>query len=81
MQPQYFMLFLKDLKHRVYGLQDELVCLYSESACSGKPAGTVYQGVLWRTNPSEPVQIYHLNTTPDGTRAGAFLVERCILTG
>ena len=37
------------------------------------------QRILWRKDPSEPIQIYQLKTVTYGTSSASFLATRCVL--
>lgn len=42
------------------------------------PSQRCLQQVLWRTNPSEPIKIYKLNTVTYGTASAPYLATRCL---
>lgn len=42
------------------------------------PEDRLYQLILWRENPSQPIEIYQLNTVTYGTSAAPYLATRCL---
>ena len=42
------------------------------------PEDTKFQRILWRENPSEPIQVYELTTVTYGTSSAPFLSTRCL---
>ncbi|XP_043476349.1 uncharacterized protein LOC122507611 [Leptopilina heterotoma] len=43
------------------------------------PSDSIYQRILWRNNPNEPIKIYELNRVTFGTACAPFLATRTLL--
>ncbi|KAK9701230.1 Pao retrotransposon peptidase [Popillia japonica] len=43
-----------------------------------KPQNRPFQRIIWRSEPSEPISIYELNTVTYGTASASFLAIRCL---
>ncbi|XP_061721102.1 uncharacterized protein LOC133527922 [Cydia pomonella] len=74
-QNDIFSILLRFREHRYVACAD-VAKMYRQILI--QPDQRNLQLILWRENPSEPLNIYQLNTVTFGTSSGAFLAIRCL---
>lgn len=74
-QHELVSILLRFRKHRIAITAD---CAKMYRQVNLQPEQRSLQSILWRTNPSEPIKTYTLNTVTYGTSCAPFLAVRCL---
>jgi hypothetical protein len=76
LQNDIFLILLRFRQYR-YGLSSDVQMMYRMIWVD--PSQHLLQRILWRADPSKPIQIYELKTVTYGTTSAPYLAIRCML--
>jgi hypothetical protein len=76
LQNDIFLILLRFRKY-TYGLSSDVQMMYRMIWVD--PSQHLLQRILWRADPSKPIQIYELKTVTYGTTSAPYLAIRCML--